>query len=178
VLARELNAISVLPILAIVGLLGFTFEANSQPALPPIPGLGAYGDLLKNTCGKQGVKWNPEELPWIGCFGLSSSRSASGTIDEHKLVVSVNSGGNEVCTVDGITVDRTTGNKTNVPGLFYGPCHQLYFCTDQAGLDCVAFLEVISRNDDKSIYFYIARRVARNLFVTNQENWNYEHRDH
>jgi hypothetical protein len=166
-----------LVILAIVGIGDSDFAANGQPALPTFPGLGAYSDVFIKTCGKQGVSWNPKELPFIGCFGLSSNRSASGAIGEREITVTVDSNGEESCTVDGVAVVRTVGNKTNVQGVFFG-CSGLHFCTEikAFGSDCSATLDVISRNSDKSVYFSIARTPSGhgNVFVTNQENWDYE----
>ncbi|HKD30864.1 MAG TPA: hypothetical protein VKC66_33770 [Xanthobacteraceae bacterium] len=150
-------------------------EANSQPELPgPFPGLGAYSNLFNNICGKQGVKserWNPKELPFIGCFGLSSGSSASGIVAGHQLELGVDEKGKEICKIDGTIVVRTDRHKTNIPNVLYG-CDSLHFCADEDGRNCSTNLAVISRNSDRSIFFYFAQRIFGHTFVTNQENWD------
>ncbi len=135
-------------------LFGLMFEVAAQPALPNIPGLGSYGNLA-TYCGKEGVsgpRWNPEELPWIGCFGLSSGKSASGMIAGHRLEVSVNARGEEECKVDGAAVE----------------CRG---CIDHD--DCSAMLEVHSRNSDKSVFLQLSHRVwkGKPVYVGTQELW-------
>jgi hypothetical protein len=159
--------------LLVVNALGLHHAANGQPALPTFPGMEPYNP--SRICGKQGVRWNPKELPPIGCFGLSGSESVSGMIADHELVVAVDSKGEAVCKVDMITVVRSVGYKSNVPNVL-GTCEHLTFCFDEDGRDCSASLTEISRNSDKSIFFFIARRVFGRTFVTNQENWEYYER--
>jgi hypothetical protein len=122
---RNLSTLAMTTFLA-VGLLGFHSEATGQPVLPgPYPALGGYANIVKEICGKQGLKWQPKELPWIGCFGLPSESRASGTIAGRQLEVTVDSKGEEVCKVDGTTVARTVGRRTNVPnvtGALRRPC--------------------------------------------------------
>ena len=112
-------------------------------------------DLPNQFCGKQGVRWNPPELPRIGCFGLSSGSSASATIGNHRLEVAVGSTGTEICKIDGAIVG----------------CNGCVYKDDVA---CETRLDLISRNNDKSIFFYFGRRTRHGYFVTNQENWDYE----
>lgn len=159
--------------LLVVNPMGPHLEAHGQPALPTFPGMDLYNP--SRICGKQGVKWNPKELPPIGCFGLSSGESTSGTIADRELVVAVDSKGKAICKVGGTTVIRTVGHKSNVPNVM-GTCEYLTFCSDEDGRDCSASLTEISRNSDNSIFFYIARRVFGHTFVTNQENWEYYER--
>jgi hypothetical protein len=91
--------------LLVVNAPGIHLEANGQPALPTFPRMDLYNP--SQICGKQGMRWNPKELPPIGCFGLSSGESASGTIADHELVVAVDSKGKEICKVGGVTVAHT-----------------------------------------------------------------------
>jgi hypothetical protein len=135
-------------------LIGLRLEVVAQPALPNIPGLGSYGNFA-NYCGKEGVsgsRWNPEELPWIGCFGLSSGRSISGVIAGHRLEVSVNTRGEEECKVDGASVE----------------CRG---CIDHD--DCSAMLVILSRNSDKSVFLQLSRRVWKGMpqYVGTEELW-------
>jgi hypothetical protein len=155
-LALTPPALLIMTMLLVIRLPGFCFEANGQPALPTFQGLGIYNRLPDQICGKQGVRWNPKELPRIGCFGLSSGSSASGIIDGLQLEVAVDSKGEESCKIDG-TAAACDG------------------CVNKGGRDCPTTLNVISRNSDKSIFLYFSRRVlGRAYFVTNQENWDYE----
>jgi hypothetical protein len=137
-----------------INLVGTAAEAVAQPALPTFPGMGLYSDVAKDICGKEGLtgtRWNPNELPWIGCFGLSGERSSSGVIAGHRLEVGVNSQGEDVCKIDGAAAS----------------CQG---CIDKDG-DCSAMLTVISRNKDKSVFFHFSQKVSHNVYVTNQENW-------
>jgi len=80
-------AFLILPILFAAMLSSVHFEAHGQPQppLPNFPGQGAYGNLGGLICGKRGATWNLKELPWIGCFGLSIGRTASGIVEAAKL---------------------------------------------------------------------------------------------
>jgi hypothetical protein len=141
------------PIMTVL-LLGLQLEAAAQPARPTFPGMGRYSDVANAICGKEGVtgtRWNPNELPWIGCFGLSSEGSASGVIAGHRLEVGVNSQGQDICKIDGAAAS----------------CQG---CIDKDS-DCSAMLAVISRNKDKSVFFHFSQKVWGNSYVTNQENW-------
>src|SRR5262249_55602434 len=119
----------------VVNALGLHLAANGQPALPTFPGMEQYNP--SQICGKQGVRWNAKELPPIGCFGLSSGESARGTIADHELLVAVDSKVEAVCKVDGMTVVRSVGHKSNVPNVL-GTCEHLTFCFDEDGRDCSA----------------------------------------
>jgi hypothetical protein len=130
----------------------FQCQAVGQPALPTSPGLGAYSDIAKQICGNRGVKWNPTELPWIGCFGLSAGNSASGAIDRQHLEVAVDSNGKEICKVDGAAME----------------CNG---CIQKNARYCNTTITVISQNLDKSVFLYLAQRVWGFTFVTNEENW-------
>ena len=138
--------------LLLIWPLVFQPEAVGQPALPTSPGLGAYADLAKQICGKHGVKWNPRELPWIGCFGLSAGNSATSAIDGQQLEIAVDPNGKEICKVDGTIVECSGCIKKNVRY-------------------CNTTITVISRNSDKSVFLYVAQRVWGFTFVTNEENW-------
>jgi hypothetical protein len=162
-------------VLLVVSLPHFHFEAYGQPELPgPFPGLGAYSNFIKVGCGEQGLtgaRWNPKELPLIGCFGLSSGSSVIGTVADHQLEIAVDANGHESCKVNGITVVRTVRSRTNVPNVLWG-CENLSFCVNDNWLDCSTTFSVISRNSDKSIFFQISQRIFGHTFVTNQENWD------
>jgi hypothetical protein len=149
----SLNLPVILALLALL-LLGHQVEAVAQQALPTVPGMGLYTNFADQICGKQGIiggRWNPKELPWIGCFGLSIGNGATGTISDHRIEVAVDTKGEEVCKIDGAAV----------------PCQG---CIDQDH-DCSTMLTVISRNTDKSVFLYFAKRVNQYAYVTNQENW-------
>jgi len=139
---------------AIPSLLVFPIGSAAQPALPTVPGMGLYSNFADQICGKEGLKgarWNPEVLPWIGCFGLSSENSATGTISGHRFEAAVDSRGEEACKIDGAAV-RCQG------------------CIDM-DRDCSTMMSVISHNADKSVFFYFAQKVGEHTYVTNQENW-------
>src|SRR5260370_11832547 len=162
-----------------VVVVGFHSEANGQPAppssaLPSFPNLGLYSETLKLICGKQGVRWNPKELPWIGCFGLSSGSSATGVVAGHQLEIAVDVNGKEICKADGNVLVQTGPLGTNVPGIFGRPCNPLRFCVDEEGRDCQTSFDVLIRNPDHSVFFYFAQRIYGRAFVTNQENWDAE----
>jgi hypothetical protein len=155
-----------------VNLPGLHSRANSQPELPgPFPGLGAYSNVIKQSCGKQGAKWNPKDLPFIGCFGLSAGNSVTGTLAGRQVEFAVDEKGRENCKVDGIVVIRTVQQRINVPNVAWG-CGHLTFCVDVERLDCTTKVTIISSNSDKSLYFEIAQRIYGHAYVTNQENWD------
>jgi hypothetical protein len=142
-----------------VGLTGIHFDASGQPQLPdPFPGLGVYRDLVSQSCGKQGVsgpRWNPKELPFIGCFGLSSGNNGEGTLAGRKVTFAVDAKGKENCKVDGVAVVRTVRRKNYCSECLVG-CSQLhFFCSDEDGRDCSSSVIVISHNSDKSVFFQI-----------------------
>jgi hypothetical protein len=158
-----------------VTLLGLHSRANSQPELPgPFPGLGAYSDAIKLGCGKQGAngaRWNPKDIPFIGCFGLSSGSSVTGRLVGRQVEFAVDERGRENCKVDGVVVVQTVRQRTNVPNVA-GGCGLLTFCVDAEHGDCTTSVTIISRNSDKSVYFQIAQRIFGHTYVTNQENWD------
>jgi GYF domain 2 len=136
-----------------VTLLGLHSRANSQPELPgPFPGLGAYSDAIKLGCGKQGAngaRWNPKDIPFIGCFGLSSGSSVTGRLVGGQVEFAVDERGRENCKVDGVVVVQTVRQRTNVPNVA-GGCGLLTFCVDAEHGDCTTSVTIISRNSDKS----------------------------
>jgi hypothetical protein len=134
---------------------GFQFAAMGQAALPTYPGMGAYADLNNQICGKLGAKWNPRELPWIGCFGLSAGNSTTGVIAGRQVDISVGLDGKEICKVDGASVE----------------CDR--WCFDENGSSCNTTISVISHTSDKSVFLYVSQRVWGYTFVTNQDNWDY-----
>jgi hypothetical protein len=88
-------------------------------------------------------------------FRTIKRRERRCRIADHELEVAVDSKGEAVCKVDGMTVVRGVGHKSNIPNVL-GTCEQLTFCSDEDGDDCAASLTVISRNSDKSIFLFIA----------------------
>src|SRR5215510_9238082 len=92
-------AFLILPMLFAAMLSSVHFEAHGQPQppLPNFPGQGPYGNLGGLICGKRGATWNLKELPFIGCFGLSIGRTASGIVEGHQVEFSVDAKGEAIC---------------------------------------------------------------------------------
>jgi hypothetical protein len=173
---RNARTILILTMSLAVMLAGFDLKGNAQPPLPgPYPGLGAYSNFFQDLCGKQGVRWNPDELPSIGCFGLSSGKSASGTFSGLRFEIAVDSDSKELCKVnDTIIGAKEAGTATSLPNVV-GSCPDLSFCDDGVRPpDCATILRLLARNSDGSIFFHISRRIGPHAYVTNQENWDAE----
>jgi len=155
-------------------------ESNSaygQPVKAPSR-LGTYANLPNQICGQKGVAWDITTIPQIGCFALSSGKSATGTFLGITIVVSVGADGNEVITADGKPIPddpRQTPlkiNNINVLGAGgVSLCPESNRSVGTSG--CVAGIEVISRNSDKSINYYVSQCFDNGQWcVTNQENWD------
>jgi len=117
--------------------------------------MGLYSDIGSLICGKEGVggsRWNPSALPFIGCFGLLNGNKVTGAIAGHQLEVAVDPDGQNACKLDGS--DVACGG-----------------CIDKDS-DCSAWLSVLSHNPDKSVFFYLSRKIGDHTDVTNQENWD------
>jgi hypothetical protein len=97
---------------------------------------------------------NVTQIPSIGCFRLSLGHKAIGDFAGHVLTVSINAEG-EACQVDGAAF--------NCSG-----------CIDASTSGCPAMLTVHSRDHEGFINFYVSRRSAEGVYVTNQENLDFE----
>jgi hypothetical protein len=143
--------------------------------------LGNYGQP-STYCGHAPIPVNGTSIPQIGCFVLSSGRSAQGTLAGHLVNVSVDAKGQEVFAVDGTVVVETFEPKkqpsrfTNLPFVHtrgvagYGICQ---VATDDA---CPVNITVFDRRPDKTILFVVSECLAPGyrVCVSTQENWDYE----
>jgi hypothetical protein len=117
--------------------------------------MGMYSDIGNLICGKEGVggpRWNPKTLPFIGCFGLSNGNGVAGAIAGHRIEVAVDADGKQLCKLD--------GSDAKCSG-----------CIDK-DRNCSIWLSVLSHNPDKSVFFYLSRKIGEHTGVTNQENWD------
>jgi hypothetical protein len=180
----------ILPILFAAMLSSVHFEAHGQPQppLPNFPGQGPYGNLGGLICGNRGATWNLKELPFIGCFGLSIGRTASGIVEGRQVDISVDAKGEVICKIDGTVVIETSKvprmlSITTVPAI-RGKCGrsaELAFCTDEDAQDCPVRLHTLTHNPDKSLYFNFSRRIfvrdSTNkrdvpIYLGTQEDWD------
>jgi hypothetical protein len=177
-LALVVSLLALVVTLFYIAPPSFHSHASNQPELPgPFPGLGIYSNVIKQSCGKQGAngaRWNPKDIPFIGCFGLSSGNSVTGRLAGRQVEFAVDEMGRENCKVDGVVVVRTVRQRTNVPNVIWG-CEHLTFCVDEERIDCTTSVTIISHNSDKSVYFQIAQRVGISgyKYLNNQENWDF-----
>jgi hypothetical protein len=153
--------------------------AHARAQTPDLSKLGVYGKT-STYCGTKEIARNPQAIPDVGCFYLSSGRHAIGTLASHHIDVSVDNAGVEVFMVDGdLVVDtRDTASGTNIAYVGASGTTGYRFCegaTDR-NTGCPISLIAFSRNADKSIFFMVSECVPPNyrLCVTTQENWDYE----
>lgn len=140
------------------------------------PSLAKYG-LPKTYCGTDDIPRDVTTIPWIGCFILSAGHSATGTLSNHSIEVTVDADGDEVFSADGtvITINRLPQRPaygTNVPYVYvvgsgYG------FCEGAGTPYCPAHIGVFSRNADGSVLFTVSECFPpeNRVCVLTQENW-------
>lgn len=159
-----------------------TLHANNAHAqLPPLPALGAYGQL-STWCGRNPIPMNVTALPSIGCFELSPGHSAAGTFAGHQVDVSVDDKGREMFRADGTVVTEFYDHKkrpasfTNLPYVHTMGVAGYSICPDAGGLSCASNITVFSNNPDKTVLFFVSRCFPPDyrFCVNTQENWDYE----
>jgi hypothetical protein len=164
------NGATLAAALVMTGLfLSHQATAQSSSAAPA----GRYALL----CGDDPIPRDAPTIPWIGCFSLSAGHSATGTLANQKVEVSVDATGNEVFTVNGTVVTINRGSQpTNVSSV--RPTGSGYaFCTDAAADNCPAGITVHSRNADKSVFFVVSEclppRGREHVCVMKQKDWDF-----
>lgn len=157
-----------------------TLNANNANAQfsSPLSSLGAYG-RLSTWCGSKPIPRDVTALPSIGCFELSPGRSAVGTISGHRIEVSVDEKGQEVFRADGTVVTELHDRLhrfTNLPYVHTMGVDGYKFCSDASSPSCPSDITVFSRNQDKTILFFVSKCLPPDyrVCVTTQQNWDYE----
>lgn len=86
-------------VLAVYLLLDAARVVGQPTAVPmsPSDSKAAFAQML---CGAQ-TEPVPAQIPSIGCFKVAPGKSAAGTVEAGKLVVTVNEHGESSCTLDG-----------------------------------------------------------------------------
>ena len=130
----------------------------------------------------------PEGTAMDRMFWVVDRQNREWNCRSRQVEISVDAKGEAICKIDGAVVIETSKvprslSITTVPAI-RGECGrdvQLAFCTDENARDCPVQLRTLSRNPDKSLYFYFSRRIfvrdytnKRDVpaYLTNQENWN------
>jgi len=145
----------VVSIAFLAALAHAAIPAKAQAIDPPATALGVYANLPVKICGKRGVQHVAANLPSIGCFALAPGAHAAGTFEEHQFVVEVDAAGMERCRLD---------EKAS----------QCDGCVVKGAVECSTTLTVLSRDADRTVVFYFARKIRDRAYVTNQENWDFE----
>jgi hypothetical protein len=164
----------------------FLVTTNLVPLLTRTPAqaadlsrLGSYS-RLSTYCGVKTIPRNEVAIPLIGCFYLSPAHKAKGALATHRVALSVDSGGNEIFEVDGVTImdDRGTASGTNLPFVGAGGVEGYRFCevaTDR-NTGCPANITIFSHNPDKTVLFMVSECLPPKYYVcvSTQENLDYE----
>jgi hypothetical protein len=158
-------------------ILFFIISAYAEEKFNSPDSSNQYSRLL---CGEKGVAWDVATIPQIGCFALSPGKSATGTFLGTIIKVSVDANGKEVITADGKPApddSRQSSLKVNNMYVKVGGVAGAMFCEDSNGVegDCVASIDVMSNNPDKSVNFDVSKCLKGKEMVCagNQEVWDY-----
>ncbi len=104
-------------------------------------------------CGKQELPPTSTEIPTIGCFTVATGGDVRTLFDGHQFLVTVDTGGEPKCRVDGATAD----------------CNG---CVGQTVPQCPVKLMVVSHNIDRSVSFSVQRHVGGDRYVFRVDAWN------
>ncbi len=165
-------------LLAVAALLAANMQAKEQDSVAP--SLGPYGSI-STYCGKKGLPRNITNIPWIGCFYLSAGHTATGTLSNQHVEVTVDATGNELFTVNGTVVTNIGGPQrpesgTNVPVARVGGVAGYWICQDASRASCSADITIFGRYPDKSVLFMVSECLppTHHICVLDQENWDFE----
>lgn len=140
-----------LPLLTIAASMVASMT-HAQAGPPASSSQDPRAGLRNAMCGSQTVPTG-SEIPSIGCFTVASGRSASGMLDGHRFVVTVDARGEAACRVDGAST-ACTG------------------CIDKQTTRCEVKLFFVDRNSDKSVLFNVGRRADGDRYINSREIWD------
>lgn len=122
-----------------------------QTTPPPSSPQNSLGTVQEMLCGQQGPPTSTE-VPSIGCFRVSSGGTALGTFDGHRFAVTVTTGGEPKCSLDGASIE----------------CDG---CVDPQVPECPVRLMVFTHNPDRSVSISVQRKGDGNSYLYRISDW-------
>lgn len=159
--------------------LAFALALGGQTTHAQAPPSMAKFAVPKTYCGTDDVPRDVTTIPWIGCFVLSAGHSATGTLSNHRIEVTVGADGYEVFTADGTEIvtnrpPQQPASGTNLPYVHVAGSGYA-FCKDAGMPRCPTNIGVFSRNADHSVLFTVAECYGPeyHVCVLTQKNWDF-----
>ena len=139
----------------LLGLLAASFSIVAAGQVSPTtsPAQDSQVTFREMLCGKQGLPPTSTEIPTIGCFTVAAAGTARTLLDGHQFVVTVDTGGEPKCRLDGATAD----------------CNG---CVGQPNPQCSVKLMVVSHNVDRSVSFSVQRNAGGNRYLYRVDAWD------
>lgn len=139
----------------LLGLVAASLAIVAAGQVPPTasPTQDSQVTFREMLCGDQGLPPTSTEFPTIGCFTVAATAAARTLSDGHQFLVTVDTGGEPKCRLDGATAD----------------CNG---CVGQPIPQCPVKLLVVSHNPDRSVSFSVQRHVGGNRYVYRVDAWD------